>query len=202
MRINPEAVQVLDDLLPEPLKSTLIEAMSWMPVHFLNRRERYATHEFDMHWYYPLAFADEGDRADVEPALQGLSEELQCVAHCWAHLKASYPHPVRLYECMLSANAFGTEGNLHHDIAHPPARARHHTALVYCNARWEPAWAGETVVFDERGEIQAAVIPRPGRVIKIAGDPAHVGRAVSRTCPTDRRVLVFKLWEVDAPPGA
>lgn len=189
-------VQVLDDLIPESLKTRLIEAMSWMPVHFLNRAERYNSHELDMHWYYPIAFSENADTGDVEPALLALDETLQSVTQCWSLIKASYSHPVRLYECMLSANTFGTEGRLHHDIPYPEARSRHHTVLVYCNAKWDAAWAGETLVFDEHNEITAAVIPKPGRVMKIAGDPAHVGRSVSKTCPTDRRVLVFKLWEV------
>jgi SM-20-related protein len=194
-----QVVQVLDDLMPEPLKTQLIDVMSWMPVHFLNRRSRYETHALDIHWYYPIAFSENADTGDVEPELAALDENLQCVAQCWALIKASYPHPVRLYECMLSANAFGTEGSLHHDIAFPEARPRHHTVLVYCNAQWEPGWAGETLVFDAEGEVSAAVVPRPGRVMKIAGDPLHVGRSVSRTCPTDRRVLVFKLWAL--PPA-
>lgn len=191
------SVQIIDDLLPEPLRASLIETLSWMPVHFLNRRERFNSHDLDVHWYYPIAFSSEEDRGDIEPDLIALDEHLQCVTQCWNLIKASYPHPVRVYECMLGANAFGSEGNLHHDISHPPARARHHTVLVYCNARWDLTWAGETLVFDKNQEITAAVIPKPGRVMKIAGDPLHVGRSVSRICPTDRRVLVFKLWELE-----
>lgn len=189
-------VQVLDDLLPEPLRARLIEAMSWMPVHFLNRRKRYETHDLDIHWYYPIAFSENADTADVEPELWALDEHLQCVAQCWDLIKATYAHPVRLYECALSANAFGTEGSVHHDIPYVEARARHRTALVYCNAQWDVRWAGETLVFDENNEVSVAVVPKPGRVMKIAGDPAHVGRSVSRTCPSDRRVLVFKMWAV------
>ncbi len=199
MLINAQ-VQVLDSLLPEALKTQLTEVMAWMPVHFLNRRQRYETHDLDIHWYYPIAFSDNADEGDVEPELLALDEQLQCVRQCWELIKATYPHPVRLYECMLSANAFGTEGTLHHDIPYVPARPRHHTVLVYCNAKWDAAWAGETLVFDEHHEVTAAVIPRPGRVMKIAGDPLHVGRSVSRTCPSDRRVLVFKLWDTTAKP--
>ena len=194
--LTTSQVQVIDDLFPDPLKTRLIEAMGWMPLHFLNRWERYKSHELDMHWYYPIAFSDEGGLADVEPDLHALDDNLQCVAQCWQRIKASCSYPLRLYECMLSANAFGTEARVHRDVAYPEERSRHHTALVYCNARWDVAWAGETLVFDDHGEITAAVMPKPGRVIKIAGDPPHVGRSVSRTCPTDRRVLVFKFWEV------
>jgi SM-20-related protein len=188
------SVQVLDDLLDDALRDELIETMSWMPMYFLNRKERYGSHDLDVHWYYPIAVSDDGDRADVEPQLAELDDNLQCITRCWNLIKASYPHPLRLYDCLLSANAFGTEGGVHRDIAAAAARPRHHTVLVYCNARWDIAWAGETLVFDDDHEVIAAVRPKPGRVMKIAGDPLHVGRSVSRTCPSDRRVLVFKFW--------
>lgn len=189
-------VQVHDDLLPPELKNRLVEVMAWMPVHFLNRRDRYDdAHELDLHWYYPFAFTDDVDHADVEPQLAALEDNLQCVAECWQHVKASFARPVRLYECTLSANTFGTEGRVHHDIGFPEARPRHHTVIVYCNPKWDISWGGETLVFDAQDEVSAAVMPRPGRVMMLAGDPPHVGRSVSRTCPTDRRVLVFKAWE-------
>jgi SM-20-related protein len=190
-------VQVTDTLLPDQLKAALIETVSWMPMYFINRRERYSSHELDMHWYYPMAVTDQPDTDDVEPALRALDEQFKPVVDCWDCIKASYHHPVRLYECMLSANAFGTEGHPHHDVNNPPARLHHHTALVYCNQEWNVNWGGETLVFDEHHEIVAAVMPKPGRVMKISGDPLHVGRSVSRICPTDRRVLAFKYWGME-----
>jgi len=189
-------VEIIDGLLSDSLQASLIEAVSWMPLHFLNRWERFHSHELDMHWYYPFAFSDEAYTADVEPNLRELDENLQSITQCWDRIKATYSHPVRLYECMLSANTFGTEGRLHRDIAEESERPRHHTALVYCNKEWKMEWAGETLVFDADNEITSAVMPKPGRIVKIAGDPMHVGRSVSRICPTDRRVLVFKYWAV------
>lgn len=201
MLLDPH-VQVHDDLLPDALKARLLETMPWMPVHFLNRRDRFRdAHPLDIHWYYPFAFTDDADHADVEPQFAALDEPLRCVADCWRLIKARWPGGLRLYECMLSANAFGTEGSVHHDIDRPDARPRHLTVLVYCNPRWDIGWGGETLVFDERQEVSAAVMPRPGRVMTLCGDPAHVGRSVSRTCPTDRRVLVFKAWQL-APGDA
>lgn len=195
--LTGSTVQVLDDLLTEPLKSELIDAIGWMPLYFVNRAERYGSHALDVHWYYPIAFSDEGAMGDVEPQLAALEDNLQSIAKCWDLVKASYPFPVRLYDCQLTANSFGTEGGLHHDIPDVAARPRHHTVLVYCNKTWDIAWAGETLVFDEHQEVIAAVRPKPGRVMKIAGDPMHVGRSVSRICPSDRRVLVFKFLALD-----
>jgi SM-20-related protein len=190
-------VSVDDDLLPETLKLSLSEAVSWMPMYFVNRWERFKSHELDMHWYYPVAYAEKPYEDDVEPKLDELDSALRPISECWAQIKATYAYSVRLYECMISANTFGTEGRVHQDILEEGKRSRHHIALVYCNRDWNIDWAGETLVFDDNNEIVAAVMPRPGRVMKISGDPVHVGRSVSRICPTDRRVLVFKYWSVD-----
>lgn len=187
-------VQVRDTLIPDALRESLIECISWMPLHFVNRWKEFKSHELDMHWYYPLAFSDMASAGDVESMLVELDDSLQPVFEAWCAIKASHAHPVRLYECMLSANAFGTEGRLHRDAPESGDRGRHRTALVYCNRDWQPEWAGETVVFGDDMEISAAVMPKPGRVMIIDGDPVHVGRSVSRICPTDRRALVFKYW--------
>jgi SM-20-related protein len=190
-------VQVSDTLLPDDLKAALIDTVAWMPMYFLNRWERFRSHELDMHWYYPIAFGDEAAVDDVEPKLAALDDAMRPIERCWQAIKAAYPGPVRLYECMLSANAFGTEGRVHRDVLEHLPRERHHTALVFCNKEWDVDWAGETVVFDDDGEVTAAVLPRRGRVMQIHGDPRHVGRSVSRICPTDRRVLVYKFWSVE-----
>lgn len=189
-------VRVVDDLFPGDLKDRLIETVSWMPMHFLNRWERFKSHELDMHWYYPIAYADEPFVEDVEPKLNALDESLQAISECWKQVKIGLGYPVRLYECMLSANTFGTEGRIHQDIAEEDARANHVTVLVYCNKEWNISWAGETLFFSEHNEITAAIMPKPGRVVIANQDPPHVGRSVSRICPTDRRVLVFKLWRL------
>jgi SM-20-related protein len=194
-------VKILDDLFSDQFKAQLIETVSWMPMHFLNRWERFKSHELDMHWYYPIAFTEAPFTEDVEPRLLELDDTLQAISDCWNRIKASLGYPVRLYECMLSANTFGTEGRVHQDIAEDDARANHLTALVYCNREWNMAWAGETLFFDENKEISGAVMPKPGRVVIAEGDPPHVGRSVSRTGPSDRRVLVFKFWRIQGQDG-
>jgi SM-20-related protein len=191
-------VTVLDDVLPADLKDRIMEAVSWMPMYFLNRWERYKSHELDMHWYYPVVFSEDIYNGDIEAELMGLDEGLKPIAECWTQIKSGLAYPVRLYECSLSANTFGTEGRVHQDIADKARRADHFTVLVYCNKTWNIDWAGETIFFDDRNEITGAVMPKPGRVVMINNDPPHVGRSVSRTCPSDRRVLVFKYWRLAA----
>ncbi|MGI4846667.1 MAG: 2OG-Fe(II) oxygenase [Janthinobacterium lividum] len=181
------------------LEDALVQAVAWIPLHFINRSGQFDAHALDMHWLYPLVGSDDIFNDDAEAKLNELDAPLQPIVRCWELIKHRHAHPVRLYECVLSANAFGTEGRLHRDINHPKAgdRERHHTALVYCSKSWDPDWGGETLVFnDDRSEITAAVMPKRGRVLHIAGDPPHVGRSVSRICPSDRRVLVLKYWAI------
>lgn len=187
-------IRVLDDLLTPPLKAQLYETIAWLPMYFLNRSARYQTDSMDIHWYYPLAIVDESYTEDVEHKLMALDDSLVCVKDAWALIKKHVQNDLRLYECMVSANTFGTEGHIHHDVPERAPREKHLTILVYCNKEWKMDWAGETLFFDEQGEVNAAVIPKPGRVLICKGDPVHVGRSVSRICPTDRRVLVFKAW--------
>ena len=187
-------VEVRDDLFCDGLAQKLFETVAWVPVYIINRNERYKSHELDIHWYYPLAVTDDPDHDDVEPELRNLDETLSPIVETWDRIRSAIGYDVRLYECMISANTFGTEGHPHYDINNRKLGINHLLALVYCNPKWELAWAGETVFFDESGEISDAVIPRPGRVVIAHGDPLHVGRSVSRICPYDRRVLVFKMW--------
>lgn len=194
-------VRVVDDLFSPEFRDQLIKTVSWVPVHFLNRWERFKSHELDIHWYYPIAFTDEPFTEDVESELAALDETLHPIVVCWRLVKSRLGFPVRLYECSISANTFGTEGRVHHDIDLKNERARHMTVLVFCTGKWDPNWAGETVFFDDSGEVSAAVLPSPGRSVIVSGDPLHVGRSVSRTCPSDRRVLVFKFWRVMEQEG-
>lgn len=187
-------VDVIDDLFSAELKERLIETVSWIPVYFLNRGHRYKSHDLDIHWYYPLISADDLYRDDVEPTFRTFPDSLSPVIEAWDCVKAAIDSRVRLYECTISANTFGAEGFPHYDIDDQERRRNHGLVLIYCNPEWKIEWAGETVFFDDAGEIASAIIPKPGRVVIVRGDRKHVGRSVSRICPYDRRVLVFKIW--------
>lgn len=167
-------------------------------MYFLSRTQRDPNaHPLDMYWYYPLASVQDRYVDDAEPALAELQDDLGIVSALWHVVRDLVDGPVRLYECEFTANAYGTEGHPHFDSPRVDIRLGHITAIVYCNARWQIAWAGETVIFDDSGEISSAVLPKPGRICLIEGDPMHVARGVSRVCPEPRRVLVFKMWRVN-----
>lgn len=190
----PNNIKVYDNWIEEPLKTGLIEAVNWVPMYFINRAERYNSHPLDIHWYYPVTIIEESLFGRVEDQLYQLEEPLNVILDTWNLIKNKLGGNLGLYSCSVSANTFGTEGNPHFDFQNRERAKAHITILIYCNKEWEINWAGETLFFDENNEISGGVIPKPGRVVVMYEDPYHVGRSVSRICPSDRRVLVFKLW--------
>jgi len=187
-----------DGLLSPEVFDRLQRVLSWVPMYFLNRTERDpAAHPLDMYWYYPLAMVEDKYTDDAEPALAELDDNLSAVREVWQIVRDAVGVPVRLYECEYTANGYGNEGHPHRDSPRTDVRPAHITAIVYCNPEWKIEWAGETILFDDDGDAQTAILPRPGRVTLIHGDPLHVARGVSRICPWPRRVLVYKMWRTD-----
>jgi hypothetical protein len=66
------------------------------------------------------------------------------------------------------------------------------TALWYLCEHWDLEWGGETVFFDGRDEIAAAVRPAPGRLVVFDGRIRHVGRPPNRICYYPRYTFALK----------
>jgi SM-20-related protein len=66
------------------------------------------------------------------------------------------------------------------------------TALWYVCERWDHEWGGETVFFDSRNDVRAAVSPKPGRLAVFDGEVRHAGRAPNRICHATRFTLAIK----------
>ena len=190
-------ISIHDGLLTRELFSQLASALAWVPMYFQRRADHdSAAHPLDGYSFYPIATVGDKRTDDAAPLLDNLDAGLGPIREAWESVRRTVGD-ARLYECEYTANQFGSEGHPHHDCLTPERRHLHVTAIVYCNTEWEPAWAGETVLFDHQGDISAAVLPRPGRIALIRGDPLHTARGVSRTCPVPRRVLVFKMWRAE-----
>ena len=198
-----QQVRTWDGVLAGELAERFKVMLPWLPTYFLNRTDRDPNaHPLDVYWYYPIAIGDDRFTDDVEPLLAQLDENLQPIAQLWDIVRARLEFPVRLYECEYGANPFGCEGHPHYDSPLEEPRPRHVTVIVYLNPTWELAWGGETVVVNEQSDVHFAVLPKPGRAVMMEGDPLHVARGVSRTCPVARRVLIFKMWRLDDPDNA
>ena len=61
------------------------------------------------------------------------------------------------------------------------------TFIYYCNTRWKPEWAGETIIYSEHDyEAEHAVTFKPGRVLWLKAGVMHSVRPPSQACPDYR----------------
>ena len=101
--------------------------------------------------------------------------------------------PLRVIRQYANGHTYGLGGKPHLDDARPGC----FTLLYYAMAEWQDGWDGETVFYDERGEIAAAVRPRPNRAVLFDSRIPHQGRAPSRRCPALRVTVAYKLETVE-----
>ena len=111
----------------------------------------------------------------------------------WHHVKERCAQmaaaPLRVLRQYANGHTYGLGGRPHFDDSRPGT----FTLLYYPNAQWLEGWDGETVFYDERGEIALSVVPRPNRAVFFDSRIPHVGRAPSRQCPALRVTVAYKL---------
>jgi SM-20-related protein len=71
--------------------------------------------------------------------------------------------------------------------------ARELTALWYLCEQWDKEWGGETLFYDESGDAELAVSPKPGRLLLFDGAIRHAGKPPNRNCPVGRYTFAIKL---------
>lgn len=100
-----------------------------------------------------------------------------------------------IYRCYCNHAAYGDMLFTHTD-AHPGQNGL--TALWYIAPEWNVEWGGETLFYNSKMDAEAAVTPKPGRLVIFDGAITHVGRPPNRICYAPRYTLAFKL----EPPQA
>ena len=91
-----------------------------------------------------------------------------------------------------NGHTYGLGGGVHVDDVRPGS----YTLLYYPMAEWREEWEGETVFYDEDGEVALAVRPRPNRAVLFDSRIRHVGRAPGRAFPGLRVTVAYKLEAV------
>jgi SM-20-related protein len=71
--------------------------------------------------------------------------------------------------------------------------ARELTALWFLSEKWDTEWGGETLFYDDAGDAQIAVSPKPGRLVLFDGAIRHAGKAPNRNCYVSRFTFAIKL---------
>ena len=80
---------------------------------------------------------------------------------------------------------------LTHTDAQPGVREL--TALWFVCDRWDTEWGGETLFFDDAGDAEIAVSPKPGRLMLFDGAIRHAGKPPNINCPVARFTFAIKL---------
>eukprot|EP00929_Paragymnodinium_shiwhaense_P047577 TRINITY_DN24124_c0_g1_i1.p1 TRINITY_DN24124_c0_g1~~TRINITY_DN24124_c0_g1_i1.p1 ORF type:complete len:294 (+),score=74.69 TRINITY_DN24124_c0_g1_i1:62-943(+) len=169
-------VFVLDNVLPEPERERLYNGM--LSGKF--RRTEFArpdTREFRHHV--------------VEYNVEKLrSTQLYKIVD--DAVRIVLPKPQKAYRIYTNAVMFGDVAFVHRDCNDHD----HATAIVYPNPTWSSELGGETVYYDNAGDIVTAVEPRPGRLAIFHGNILHKGSPPSRLFWGSRFTTAFKF----APP--
>ena len=170
-------IQVIDGLYPATFVKEVQDRL-------INRGWTYtegAHHGAELvHWVTEL---DPGEawvatlRSGFQPALDKLGGFRLTRVYCNAHVCSDAPLP-------------------HADSEN----SRDRTVLVYANADWQPAFAGETVFFDADDEIRHSILPRPGRVVIFDSSIPHCARPPIKIFLGLRLTVAFKFRAI--PPGA
>lgn len=103
-------------------------------------------------------------------------------------IEPKLPYKSRLIGVYANANRTGDADEVHKDGDEPG----YPTAILYANPRWEPEWAGETVLYNEtKDEFVRSVYPRPGRIVIFDGRIWHNARVPTRHYGGIRVTVVF-----------
>ncbi len=127
--------------------------------------------------------------ASMMPQFQHQCHELYSL---WNRIKHKLDLDRALSRVYVNGYTYGTDAYAHTDD--PWLTDRTETIIVYLNDTWDKDWAGETVVYDDTGDIEKSVLPKPGRLFCFDSRRLHAARPLSRICPVLRKVLVFKTF--------
>jgi len=90
----------------------------------------------------------------------------------------------------VNVQAFGDEASLHRDFP-TEFQDTARSLIWYPVAEWSADWGGDFVVLDDLGEIQAAAMVKPNRMVQINGCMRHAARPISRYCNALRIAVAF-----------
>ena len=182
------AVQVFDNVLPAGLYRDLINATRRVGWQFGWNTCENPNHRY---WHHEIGLGGKNNVNDITANVRRHPIGAFAGYVDWIRSELLPPETslLRLY---MNAHTYGTDGFPHVDTDRPGEL----TAVLYLAPEWKPEWGGETVIFDEQGDISAAVLPRSNRLLTFPSHRLHSPRPLSKIFDSLRVVLVAKL----APP--
>ncbi|TFH67147.1 2OG-Fe(II) oxygenase [Gammaproteobacteria bacterium LSUCC0057] len=175
---------IYDGLVPRAIYQPLLKASVALPWRYgwntpANPTARY--------WHHEVGF---GNKQNTECISDNVRKHpLKALAEYQQWVLSRAPHGTKMLRFYFNAYTYGTDGWPHTDTE----REGEQTAVLYLTDRWQPAWAGETVVFDDAGDVALAALPRRNRIITFPSNALHAPRPLARAFTGLRVVLVVKL---------
>ena len=194
LKVKYGAVQIFDDVVPVDMYKELLIATRRVPWLFgwntpSNPSSRY--------WHHEIGYGRKENMLDISANVK--KHPLPIFSQYQDWLRSSLiPNDSKILRFYLNAQTYGTDGWPHTDTD----RNDELTGVLYLNEGWKPEWGGETVVFDDSGDIQAAVIPRANRLLTFPSNKLHAPRPLSKAFEGLRVVLVVKIGAANGQNGS
>ena len=74
------------------------------------------------------------------------------------------------------------------------------TCIIYLSRDWQLDWYGNTILYSDDDEIDAAVVPKFNRCLIFDSAQKHASSPLSRVCNTTKKILVLNtmpVWQAD-----
>jgi hypothetical protein len=169
--LSRPVLSLMQNVAPAPLQKAVWQAVQEKRWYFGNQSNEQGAIPF---WKMDL---------DDSKPLTRLWEHLQpaCEKQAGRALKV-----VRQYA---NGHTYGQGGQPHMD----DLREGCFTLLYYPMPEWRPAWEGETMFVDKKGEVITAVKPSPNRAVFFDSRILHYGKAPARAFAGLRITVAYKL---------
>jgi Rps23 Pro-64 3,4-dihydroxylase Tpa1-like proline 4-hydroxylase len=174
-RVEGREIFVFDGLVPPEESARYFAALS--QAAFTRTESAQADSREILHWVCEMPL-ENLPRTSLWPATQAAVATLRP--------QENY-QPYRVYTNYAS---FGDTLLTHVDAA---PNSRELTALWFLSGRWDTEWGGETLFYDDAGDAQIAVSPKPGRLLLFDGAIRHAGKPPNRNCNVSRYTFAIKL---------
>jgi SM-20-related protein len=180
---RPARPHWIDDAIPDSINQGLLAlapklvwTYGWSTLE--NKSARY--------WHHEVGF---GAKDNTKCVRDNVSRHPARVLHSYVDwLQERVIGPSALLRYYLNAHTYGVDGAPHTDTD----RSGEVTVVTYLTSTWDPRWAGSTCIYDDKGDIKHAVLPRSNRLLIFPSELLHGPEPLSRFFGGLRIVLVAK----------
>lgn len=189
-RMTYGTIQTFDELVPGSIYEHLLAAAGRIGWRYGKTN---SGNTLTRYWHHEVGRGEKHNLDDVSETVGMHPLRAFSVYQDWLRSKL-VPSDTKILRYYLNAHTYGTDGWPHTDTE----RTGELTSVLYLVPAWKPEWGGETVVFNNSGDIETSVLPRPNRLLVFPSDRLHSPRPLSRAFTGLRIVLVVKMGPANA----